>query len=139
MQQLKQPPHYCEVQREGGNNMGRQKGEIVCDECGAVMEELNGLLRDHVIAQDEDGNEITERFFECPRCGHHYTVTVIDRNMRLMIQWRTQLKYRMNRILKNRGNKVVLQKLIDEDKAIQDDLKVRADALKKKYLEGGAI
>lgn len=119
--------------------MGRQKGEIVCDECGAVMEELNGLLRDHVIAQDEDGNEITERFFECPRCGNHYTVTVIDRNMRLMIQRRTQLKHRMNRILKNRGNKVVLQKLIDEDKAIQDDLKVREDALKKKYLEGGAI
>lgn len=116
--------------------MERQKSEIVCDECGAVIEELNGLLRDHVIAEDEDGNEITERFFECTRCGHHYTVTVIDRNMRLMIQRRTQLKHRMNRILKNRGNKVILQKLIDEDKAIREDLKARADALKMKYLEG---
>lgn len=118
--------------------MDRQKGEIVCDKCGAIIEVAKGLLRERVIAKDDDGNDIVEQFFECGHCGQHYTVTVIDRDMRLMIQRRVQLKRRMNMNLKRKGSKVALQKLIDEDRELQEDLKFAADVLKKKYLEGGA-
>lgn len=117
--------------------MGRGKSEIICDGCGVTIERTGELLREHVIAQDENGNDIVERFFECGHCGKHYTVTVIDRDMRLMIQRRVQLKRRMNMNLKRRGSKAALQKLIDEDRELQEDLKFTADALKKKYLEGG--
>lgn len=117
--------------------MNRQKSEIVCDNCGAIIETVKGLLREREIAKDEDGNDIVEQFFECGRCGQHYTVIVTNRDMRLMIQRRVQLKRRMNMNLKRNGSKAALQKLIDEDRELQEDLKYAADALKEKYLEGG--
>ena len=42
--------------------------------------------RFELLAEDEAGNPVIERYFDCSNCGRHYTVTVMDREMRLMMQ-----------------------------------------------------
>ena len=55
-----------------------EKKKIICDKCKAEFE-MKKFLKDRVIAKDKMGNAVMERFFECPDCGTHYSVTVIDR------------------------------------------------------------
>lgn len=118
--------------------MERQMYEVVCDECGEKIEMDGQLLRERVIAQDKEGDDVTERFFECPHCGHHYTVIVIDRELKLMIQKRQQLQKRMKRAAKNRRQSEVKQ-ILQEDRDVEQDIKARAKTLKNKYLEGGVM
>ena len=106
--------------------------KIICDKCKAEIE-MENLLKDRVIAKDKAGNAVMERFFECPFCGQHYTVTVIDREMRLMIQKRGQLMQKVNRMLKAGGNRKRMQQLLDADAQLKKDLKSRADRLKEEY------
>lgn len=112
---------------------GEEKKIIECDQCGAILEDIGAELTERVIGEDEDGNEVTERFFECPFCGKHYTVTVLDRQMRLMIQERQQIAAKVRRILKQRGNAIIMQKLIEKDTALKEELIYRANVLKEKY------
>lgn len=109
-----------------------EKKEIICDKCSAAIETKN-LLKDRVIAKGKGGNAVMERFFECPACGAHYTVTVIDREMRLMMQKRNQLMQKVNRLLRTGGSRERMQKLLDEDAQLKRDLKSRADRLKGEY------
>lgn len=113
----------------------KEKRIIECDQCGAILEDIGAELQDRVIAEDEEGNAVTERFFDCPFCGRHYTVTVIDRQMRLMIQERQQIAKKVGRILRQNGNKIVMQKLMDKDAALKEELIYRASFLKEKYKE----
>ena len=76
-----------------------------------------------------------ERFFECPACRTHYTVTVIDREMQLMIQKRDQLMLKVRRMLREGGGEERTKKLLDADKKLKEDLKSRADRLKEEYAE----
>ena len=112
---------------------GEEKKIIECDQCGAILEDIGAELTERVIGEDEDGNEVIERFFECPFCGKHYTVTVLDRQMRLMIQERQQIAAKVRRILKQRGNAIIMQKLIEKDTALKEELIYRANVLKEKY------
>lgn len=114
--------------------MEKRKGTIVCDSCGGEIGQIEGL-REQEIAQDEDGNDITEMYFECPRCGKHYTVMVIDRKVRLMIQRRKQLLRRIYRTM----DETAQEKLTAEERALHEDIKARSDALREKHLGGGAI
>lgn len=109
-----------------------EKKKIICDKCKAEFE-MQNLLKDRVIAKDKTGNAVMERFFECPDCGTHYTVTVIDREMRLMIQKRGQLMKKVNRLLRSGGSKERMQQLLDADEKLKKDLKSRADRLKAEY------
>lgn len=111
-----------------------EKKEIICDKCGAEIE-MKNLLRDRVIGKDEAGNAVMERFFECLDCGQHYTVMVIDREMRLMIQKRGQLMLKVNSMLQEGGSKERTQKLLDADKKLKEDMKSWADKLKEEYAE----
>lgn len=109
------------------------KKEIICDKCGAEIDMQSGLLKDRVIAKDKGGNAVSETFFECQACGQHYTVTVMDREMQLMIQKRGQLMRELKRLIKTGGSKEKVQKLQDADAQLKKDLKNRADRLKKEY------
>lgn len=110
-----------------------QKNEIRCDKCGEEIGKPN--LKDRVIAKDKAGNAVIERFFECPACGTHYTVIVIDREMRLMIQKRVQLMKKINRMLQEGRSKDRIQKLLDAEKKLKEDLESQAGRLKKEYAE----
>lgn len=109
-----------------------EKKEIICDKCGAEIE-MKNLLKDRIIAKDKEGNAVMERFFKCQDCGEHYTVTIIDREMRLMIQKRGQLMKKINRLLREGGSKERMQKLLDADEKLKKDLKSRTDSLKEEY------
>lgn len=110
-----------------------QKKEIRCDKCGEEIGKPN--MKDRVIAKDKAGNAVMERFFECAACGTHYTVTVTDREMRLMIQKRGQLMLKVSRLLREGGSKERMQKLLDADRKLKEDLKSRAEKLKGEYAE----
>lgn len=115
-----------------------EKKKIICDKCGEEIGRMN-LLKDRVIAKDRAGAAVTERFFECPACRTHYTVTVTDREMRLMIQKREQLMKKVNSLLRVGGSKERMQQLLDADEKLKEDLKSRADRLKGEYAGGDRV
>lgn len=114
--------------------MERLKGMIVCDQCHAEFETQEIELKDRVIGRDEDNNDVTERYFECPFCGEHYTVTVIDRKQRLMIQESNMLKRRWNREIRI-GNGQKARKYAEKAENLKTDIIARSKYLKRKYME----
>lgn len=115
--------------------MKEEKKEIICDHCGANILDMGMHLEERVLAEDEAKNPIIESFFNCPYCGKHYTVTVIDREMRLMIQKRQQLQKRIGRRLKDGAKMVSVRVQQEAVRELQDDLMHRAAMLKRKYLK----
>lgn len=109
-----------------------RKAADAADKMADIVE--NGQLTDEE-QEDQLETATSERFFECPSCGAHYTVTVIDREMRLMIQKRSQLMKKVSRMLRAGGSKEQVQKLLDADKKLKENLKSRADRLKEEYAE----
>ena len=102
----------------------------LCDKCGAEIK-VQEALKDRTINMGRIGT-ITERFFECQVCGENYTITVIDREMRLMIQKRSQLMKKVNQLLLSGGSREQIQQLLDADEKLKKDLKSRSDRLKEK-------
>lgn len=110
-----------------------QEGIIICDVCRAQIEREQMELWDRVIATDEDGFDVVERYFDCPHCGSHYTVTVIDRDMKLMIQKRQQLQKRIKNAIRNRSSEYVMRKYAQQDEELKEELEYRAEVLKERY------
>lgn len=110
-----------------------KNGIIICDECRAQIEQEQLEVRDRVIAKDEDGNDVVERYFDCPNCGRHYTVTVIDRQQKIIIQKRRQVQKKINLCVKNYGSKARIRKYQEEDKELHEEFKYRAKVLKERY------
>lgn len=113
----------------------KAKKEIICDSCGAEVLGMGMKLADQVLAEDEAGNPVIERYFDCPNCGRHYTVTVMDREMRLMMQKRQQLQKRIARRLKDGAKAVAVKAQQEAARELQDGLMQRASMLKEKYLK----
>ena len=106
--------------------------EIVCDTCNATLTQDMIEIKNGVIAQDKHGQDVIEQYFECPICGGHYTVTITDRQQRLMIQKRRQLQTAVkNAIRAKRPARAQTYK--NKERELADDLKERAKALKEKY------
>lgn len=109
--------------------------DIFCDSCKELIHKAGqpteGFLRDRQIGK-ADGSPVIERFFECPHCGAHYTVTVIDRKMRLLMQRRIQIQRKVGEALKA-GNKKRAEKLMKETAEVKKQLKERADKMKEVY------
>lgn len=116
--------------------MKEKKKEIICDSCGIDIMEMGMQLEDRVIAEDESKNPVIERYFDCPHCGRHYTVTVIDRGMRLMIQKQQQLQKRIGRRIKDGAKPTAVRAQQEAARELQDDLMHRAAMLKERYLKG---
>lgn len=111
---------------------------IYCDKCGNLIfgENIVIRLRDRVIVKkDTDTLDfVTERFFECPNCGQHYTVTVIDREMRKKMQKLIQQRRKVGEALRN-GNTRKAQELMATEQKIVKELKKQADRLKERYAD----
>lgn len=110
-----------------------QNGIIICDECRVEIEQEQLEVWDRVITKDENGNDVVERYFDCPNCGKHYTVTVIDREMKLMIQKRRQIQKKIALGIRNRASEYVLRRYKQKDDELKEDLKYRENVLKEKY------
>lgn len=108
---------------------------IKCDECGAEFGKDDIEPRARVIASDEDGYDVTEKYFSCPMCGQHYTITVIDREMLLMIQRRKQIRRKIKMHIKRRSSPQAIRTLQEQDDALKDDLMHKSKYMKEKYRE----
>ena len=106
--------------------------EVHCDACGKTIE-MNGATHTRIIAKDEDGFNVAEQFFDCPHCGAHYTIAVIDRKMQQLIQQRQQIRKQaaLHRRIKSREE--TFQKLQRTDESIKRQQEVRMKILKAKY------
>lgn len=110
-----------------------QKGIIICDECGVQIEKEQMEIWDRVIAIDEDGCDVVEQYFDCPHCGKHYTVTVIDRQQKIIIQKRRQVQKKINLCIKNYGANARIRKYQEEERELHEEFKYRAKVLKERY------
>ena len=110
-----------------------QKGIIICDKCRAQIEQEQLEVWDRVIAKDENGFDVVERYFECHCCGAHYTVSVIDREMKLMIQKRRQIQKKISLGMRNKASEFVLRRYKQQDDDLKDELKYREKVLKERY------
>lgn len=105
---------------------------MYCDDCGKVIE-MNGATYSRIIAKDEEGYNVAEQFFDCPNCGAHYTIAVIDRKMQQLIQQRQQIRKQIalhRRIKSREGTFLKLQRTDDQIKRQQE---TRMKMLKTKY------
>lgn len=115
--------------------MEEKKKEIICDGCGIDIMGMGMQIKDRVIAEDESKNPVIERYFDCMNCGKHYTITVIDREMRLMIQKRQQLQNRIIRMLKGGTKLETIDAQKEAVRILKADMMYRAAMLKETYLK----
>ena len=126
--------HNYEILTKGACDGMAERKDVVCDECSATIE-LEGLIEDRVIGRDEDG-DIKEKFFKCPVCGHHYTVTVYNRRMLLKMQKRRQLQVKIRRAWGRASSAQQFKSWAAEDQRLKVELIKEAHVLRRKYLKG---
>lgn len=108
--------------------------EIICNKCNAIFTPDMIEVQNRVITQDDERNDIIERYYECPICGAHYTITITDRVQRIAIQKRRQLQTAVkNAIRAKRPTRAQTYK--NKEKELADDILARAKMLKKQYAE----
>lgn len=106
--------------------------EVYCDNCGKTIE-MNGATFSRIIAKDEEGYNVAEQYFDCPHCGTHYTVAVIDRKMQRMIQQRQQIRKQIELHRKIKSREKTFLKLQKEDERIKQLQEAHMKILKAKY------
>lgn len=106
--------------------------EVHCDACGKIIE-MNGATYTRIIAKDEDGFNVAEQFFDCPHCGAHYTIAVIDRKMQQLIQQRQQIRKQVALHRRIKSREKTFQKLQRTDERIKRQQEARMKMLKAKY------
>lgn len=106
--------------------------EVYCDACGKIIE-MNGATYTRIIAKDEDGFNVAEQFFDCPHCGAHYTIAVIDRKMQQLIQQRQQIRKQVALHRRIKSREKTFQKLQRTDESIKRQQEARMKMLKAKY------
>lgn len=107
--------------------------EIRCDQCGGTIELEGRVQQDQVVGQDKHG-DVKELFFECPTCGHHYTITVYNRPMLLKIQKRKALQVKIRRAWGRNSNAQQFRSWVAEDKRLKEELLDEAHRLRRQYL-----
>lgn len=110
----------------------RAGSEVYCDNCGKTIE-MNGATFSRIIAKDEEGYNVAEQYFDCPHCGAHYTVAVIDRKMQRMIQQRQQIRKQIELHRKIKSREKTFLKLQKEDERIKQLQEAHMKLLKAKY------
>lgn len=115
------------------NTQAYQAGsEVYCDNCGKTIE-MNGATFSRIIEKDEEGYNVAEQYFDCPHCGAHYTVAVIDRKMQQMIQQRQQIRKQIELHRKIKSREKTFLKLQKEDERIKQLQEAHMKLLKAKY------
>lgn len=110
----------------------RAGSEVYCDACGKVIN-MNGATYSRIIAKDEEGYNVAEQFFDCPHCGAHYTIAVIDRKIQQLIQQRQQIRKQIALHRRIRSRETTLEKLQRTDDQIKRQQETRMKMLKAKY------
>lgn len=110
----------------------RAGSEVYCDACGKVIN-MNGATYSRIIAKDEEGYNVAEQFFDCPHCGAHYTIAVIDRKMQQLIQQRQKIRKQIALHRRIRSRETTLEKLQRTDDQIKRQQETRMKMLKAKY------
>lgn len=110
----------------------RAGSEVYCDACGKVIN-MNGATYSRIIAKDEEGYNVAEQLFDCPHCGAHYTIAVIDRKMQQLIQQRQQIRKQIALHRRIRSRETTLEKLQRTDGQIKRQQETRMKMLKAKY------
>lgn len=106
--------------------------EVYCDACGKIIN-MDGATYTRIIAKDEDGFNVAEQFFDCPHCGAHYTIAVIDRKMQQLIQQRQQIRKQVALHRRIKSREKTFQKLQRTDESIKRQQEARMKMLKAKY------
>lgn len=113
----------------------RESAAVACDSCGKDID-MRAQMSTRVIAKDEDGFDVVEQFFTCGSCGRHYTVTVIDREQKKLIQQRQQLNRQIRLATQIRSREKTIRRLQKKDEFLKRQQIERAKVLKEKYKEG---
>lgn len=110
------------------------EAEVACDDCGAAID-IRKTMRSREIAKEKDGFRIQEQYFTCPACGKHYTVLIIDREMRKMIQKQKQLRKQIQLYQQIQVQPWVVEKLMRHTESLMRAKKGRMRKLKERYRE----
>lgn len=110
--------------------MDKATMNIFCEACQKTIEKVD--IKEKKVGESA-GCQIMKKYFECPHCGRQYTITVTDREMRLLIQKRQQLQGRIRMAAARRMNAGYIQKLTDAERELGKDLMKRSEALKEQY------
>lgn len=113
---------------------GNSMNEIICNKCNATFTPDMIEIQKKVITQDEHGDDVIEQYYECPICGVHYTITIMDRVQRIAVQKRRQYQTAIQNAIRAR-KPARAQTYKDKEKELADDIQARAKMLKEQYAE----
>lgn len=108
--------------------------ELICDTCRQefALDEIE--LKNRVIAQDENGDDVIEQYFTCPLCGEDYSVIILDRQQEELIKKRRQIRARVNRAIQNkRADRA--RKYAEQEQELKNDIRCREEMLKESMEE----
>ena len=106
---------------------------VYCDECKKTIS-LEGLIHERGVGWDDSG-PVTEKYFECPNCGKHYTITVYNRRMAIKIHKRRQLQVKIKRAWGRKSDAQRFRTWVNEDERLKNELLEEAGKLRRKYLQ----
>lgn len=108
--------------------------EIICNKCNATFTPDMIEIQKKVITQDEHGDDVIEQYYECPICGAHYTITIMDRVQRIAVQKRRQYQ-QQSRTQSGQESQQERRPTKTRKAELADDIQARAKMLKEKYRE----
>lgn len=108
--------------------------EIVCDKCGVIITNGKFAIKSRVLTKDENGDDVTEQYFECPVCGSHYVILIQNRHLKVTTQKRRQIQISIWAAEKLRNHKKA-QAMKEKERELAEDMNKQAHALKEKYKE----
>lgn len=104
--------------------------KTMCNECRYTFALKEESIETECIDIDR---KIERQFFQCPRCGHKYTILISDPQMRDMINQRAVIRDRI-RIL--REHNFTGDELAEQDEDLKNEIWERGQQLKKEYEKG---
>lgn len=113
--------------------MSTEEITITCDKCSGTFKREQIEVWTRVIAKDSEERDIVEQFYSCPLCGQHYTITVINDDMRKMILRRQQIRKFIKMHIRNRSRESAIRNLQKEDDQMKEKLMKMSAENKEKY------
>ena len=107
--------------------------EAICNKCNKIFSLTNDIIKTECVNAEK---KIERRFFQCPRCGHKYTILISDPQMRDMINQRAVIRERIGMLRSHGFNG---DELAEQDEDLKNEIWERAQQLKEEYDGKGTV
>ena len=107
--------------------------ETICNKCDKIFSLTSDVIKTECVDAEK---KIERRFFQCPRCGHKYTILITDQTMRDMINQRRAIQIRVAQLMNGKNQIRKYKDLKKQDDDLMHKIKKRGQQLKEEHEKG---